>query len=96
MCIVDSLFVWACDVLRCVACDGCVWFSFVFRRETVLFSRRAAKINSVLCSCFAAQYVFLWPKFFPATPMLYAPQFDSRVVCYPTDQRYALRFGFGF
>ncbi len=60
-------------------------FSFVFRRDTGLFNRRTSKINSVLCSCFATQYVFLWSTYFPTLPLQYAPQFDSRVVVYPTD-----------
>lgn len=29
-------------------------------------------------------FVFFWPKHFPDTPLLYPPNFDARIVSYPT------------
>lgn len=31
-------------------------------------------------------FVFFWPKHFPDTPLLYPPNFDARVVSYPSAQ----------
>lgn len=45
------------------------------------------------CSCLvcrpvysvsATSFVFFWPKHFPDTPLLYPPNFDARIVSYPT------------
>nr|ACO15695.1 Probable tRNAHis guanylyltransferase [Caligus clemensi] len=60
-------------------------YSFVFRRNTNLYSRRSAKIATNVTSLFAANYVYLWPQFFPDKPLKVAPSFDGRCVCYPTD-----------
>lgn len=46
--------------------------------------RRASKLVSLVTSCFTANYVMLWPRFF-STPLQSAPMFDGRAVCYPTD-----------
>lgn len=32
----------------------------------------------------ATSFVFFWPKHFPDTPLLYPPNFDARIVSYPT------------
>nr|ACO10979.1 Probable tRNAHis guanylyltransferase [Caligus rogercresseyi] len=61
-------------------------YSFVFRRNTNLYSRRASKIVTNVTSLFAANYVYLWPELFPDTKLKYAPSFDGRCVTYPTDQ----------
>ncbi|KAH8154236.1 uncharacterized protein LAJ45_02004 [Morchella importuna] len=59
-------------------------FSFVLRRETTLFERREAKLVTTVCSSFTSWYVFLWPQFFPETPLVPPlPSFDGRAVCYP-------------
>ncbi|TPP58513.1 tRNA(His) guanylyltransferase [Fasciola gigantica] len=60
-------------------------YSFVFRRSTETFNRRASKLSSTVVSLFASSYVFEWPNFFPETQLLYPPAFDSRVVLYPTN-----------
>lgn len=31
-------------------------------------------------------FVFFWPKHFPDTPLLYPPNFDARVIPYPSTQ----------
>ncbi|CAL8069911.1 unnamed protein product [Calicophoron daubneyi] len=61
-------------------------FSFVFRRSTEEFNRRASKLSSTVVSLFASSYVFEWPNFMPDVKLLYPPAFDSRVVLYPTNQ----------
>ncbi|KAI8070060.1 histidine tRNA 5'-guanylyltransferase [Gongronella butleri] len=60
-------------------------YSFVFPKSCNLYSRRASKILSMVCSIFSANYVMAWSQFFDE-PLLYAPSFDSRAVCYPSDQ----------
>jgi tRNA(His) guanylyltransferase len=60
-------------------------FSFVFRRSTTLYGRRAAKLCSYVVSLFSAAFVFHWPGCFGSdTPLRYPPFFDARAVCYPT------------
>ncbi|GBG28065.1 tRNAHis guanylyltransferase [Hondaea fermentalgiana] len=61
-------------------------FSFVFRRDAVVFKRRKAKILSLLVSLFSSAYVFHWATFFPQTLLQGPPQFDARIVLYPTDK----------
>ncbi|KAF2435585.1 tRNAHis guanylyltransferase [Tothia fuscella] len=61
-------------------------YSFVYHKDTTLFERRAAKLTSTIVSTFTSYYVFLWPQYFPDTPLLLGmmPTFDGRAVCYPT------------
>eukprot|EP00041_Stephanoeca_diplocostata_P037289 m.1402188 g.1402188 ORF g.1402188 m.1402188 type:complete len:281 (-) comp25009_c0_seq46:118-960(-) len=64
-------------------------YSFVFRKETMLFNRRTNKILSSVVSFFTANYVLNWPKFMVdsegnSEQLIYPPQFDGRVVCYPS------------
>ena len=61
-------------------------YSFVFRRQTDLYGRRAAKITTNIVSLFASAYVFKWNTFFPLTELKYPPAFDARVVLYPTNE----------
>ncbi|CAH8626403.1 unnamed protein product [Dicrocoelium dendriticum] len=61
-------------------------FSFVFRRSTIEFNRRASKLSSTVVSLFASSYVLAWSDYLPDTKLLYPPSFDSRVVLYPTNQ----------
>ncbi|XP_019860531.1 PREDICTED: probable tRNA(His) guanylyltransferase isoform X1 [Amphimedon queenslandica] len=58
-------------------------FSFIFKRSTNLFGRRASKLLSTVVSLFSASYVFYWSQFMK-TPLLYPPAFDSRIVLYPS------------
>eukprot|EP00116_Pleurobrachia_bachei_P008513 sb/3468775/ len=60
-------------------------FSFVFKRTSTLYSRRASKIISTVCSMFTGQYVFNWSKFC-STPLKSPPSFDGRVILYPTER----------
>ncbi|KAL7064621.1 hypothetical protein AAHC03_05729 [Spirometra sp. Aus1] len=60
-------------------------FSFVFRRSTTAFNRRANKLMTTVVSLFASSYVFEWPKYMKDVALLYPPAFDARVVLYPSD-----------
>ncbi|XP_070541540.1 probable tRNA(His) guanylyltransferase isoform X2 [Ptychodera flava] len=61
-------------------------YSFVFRRNTTQFSRRASKLMTNIVSQFASCFVFNWSKFFRGKELKYPPAFDCRVVLYPTNQ----------
>ncbi|KAG8004179.1 putative tRNA(His) guanylyltransferase [Nibea albiflora] len=61
-------------------------FSFVFKRTTTLFKRRASKLMTHVASQFSSSYVFYWKEFFGEQPLLYPPGFDGRVVLYPTNR----------
>ncbi|KAH8813570.1 tRNAHis guanylyltransferase-domain-containing protein [Flagelloscypha sp. PMI_526] len=58
-------------------------FSFLFRKSTVLYKRRHAKILSTVTSLFTSAYVFHWGSYFPEQNLLYPPSFDGRIVLYP-------------
>ncbi|AGO10483.1 AaceriABR031Cp [[Ashbya] aceris (nom. inval.)] len=60
-------------------------YSFILRKDSTLFKRRRDKLSTLFVSLFTAQYVTLWPKFFPEQPLNHKrlPFFDSRCVCYP-------------
>lgn len=60
-------------------------YSFVLRKTSTLYQRRASKLISVVVSLFSASYVMLWPTYMAEKPLNYAPTFDGRTVCYPTD-----------
>ncbi|XP_043983907.1 probable tRNA(His) guanylyltransferase isoform X2 [Gambusia affinis] len=61
-------------------------FSFVFKRTTTWFKRRASKLMTHVASQFSSSYVFYWKEFFGEQPLLYPPGFDGRVVLYPTNR----------
>ncbi|KAI9264882.1 Thg1 C terminal domain-containing protein [Phascolomyces articulosus] len=61
-------------------------YSFVFPKSCNLYSRRASKISSTIASLFAANYAMRWHEYFPTVTLKYPACFDSRVVCYPSDQ----------
>ncbi len=61
-------------------------YSFVFRKNTQLYSRRSFKLATNIASLFAAAYVMKWGEFFPETPLQYPPAFDARTVLYPTNR----------
>ena len=60
-------------------------YSFVLRRDSVLYSRRASKLSTSISSSFSSFFVFYWREYFPDTPLQYPPSFDGRCVCYSTD-----------
>lgn len=69
----------------CVAYGQSDEFSFVFRRDSEMYKRRASKLMTYVSSLFTSSYVFHWPQFFDV-PLKYPPCFDGRVVLYPTTQ----------
>lgn len=60
-------------------------YSFILKKNTELYKRRRDKISTLFVSFFTAQYVSLWPKFFPGVELhvKHLPFFDSRCVIYP-------------
>lgn len=61
-------------------------YSFVFKKPTTLYKRRAAKLLTTINSKFSSSYVFYWKNFFGEEPLKYPPTFDGRVVLYPSDE----------
>lgn len=61
-------------------------YSFILRKDSILYNRRSCKIMSHLNSLFSSSYVYFWPQFFKNEKLKYPPSFDSRVVVYPSDE----------
>ncbi|XP_039340709.1 probable tRNA(His) guanylyltransferase isoform X2 [Mauremys reevesii] len=61
-------------------------YSFVFKKKSNWFKRRASKFMTHVVSQFASSYVFYWKDYFKDQPLLYPPGFDGRVVLYPSNQ----------
>ncbi|KAM6999973.1 putative tRNA(His) guanylyltransferase [Tautogolabrus adspersus] len=61
-------------------------FSFVFKRTSTWFKRRASKLMTNVASQFSSAYVFYWKDYFGEQPLLYPPGFDGRVVLYPSNR----------
>ena len=59
-------------------------YSFVFRPDTGVYSRRRDKIVTNIVSLFASSYVFHWTEYFPDKKLIYPPSFDGRAVLYPS------------
>ncbi|CAA7058592.1 unnamed protein product [Microthlaspi erraticum] len=55
-------------------------YSFVFKKTSRFYQRRASKILSLVASFFAAVYVTKWKDYFPQRKLEYAPSFSSKVV----------------
>jgi len=70
----------------CLAFGQSDEYSFVFRKDTNLFNRRASKLMTTVNSLFASSFVFHWTGFFGPIRLQYPPTFDARVVMYPTDK----------
>lgn len=61
-------------------------YSFILRKDSLLYNRRSCKISSYINSLFSSSYVFYWHHYFKDQKLKYPPSFDSRVILYPTDQ----------
>lgn len=61
-------------------------YSFIFKKETTLYKRRAAKLLTTINSKFSSSYVFYWNKFFGEDELKYPPTFDGRIILYPSEQ----------
>ncbi|XP_063043842.1 probable tRNA(His) guanylyltransferase [Engraulis encrasicolus] len=70
----------------CIAYGQSDEFSFVFKRSTNLFRRRASKLMTHVASQFSSSFVFYWAEYFTQQPLLYPPSFDGRVVLYPSNR----------
>ncbi|KAJ0524147.1 putative tRNA(His) guanylyltransferase [Helianthus annuus] len=55
-------------------------YSFVFKKETKFYQRRASKILSLIVSLFTSLYV----ECFPHEEMRFTPSFKSRIICCPS------------
>ena len=44
----------------------------------------SCRFFSPCVSLLVHSFVFFWPKHFPDTPLLYPPNFDARIVSYPS------------
>ncbi|CAH0725916.1 unnamed protein product, partial [Brenthis ino] len=61
-------------------------YSFIFKKKSNLYKRRAAKLLTTINSKFSSSYVFYWNKFFDQENLRYPPSFDGRIVLYPSDE----------
>jgi len=61
-------------------------YSFVFRKDSGIYSRRGSKLITNIASLFASSYVFHWSEFFPDKKLKYPPCFDGRAVLYPSEK----------
>lgn len=61
-------------------------YSFVFRKDALLYNRRTVKVLTYVNSLFTSSYVFHWNKYFHEVSLKYPPSFDARVVLYPSDE----------
>lgn len=61
-------------------------YSFIFRKDCQIYSRRSSKLITNISSLFASSYVFNWPTFFQDKPLKYPPCFDGRAVLYPSER----------
>ncbi|CAG4944495.1 unnamed protein product [Colias eurytheme] len=70
----------------CIAFGQSDEYSFIFKKNTTLYKRRAAKLLTTINSKFSSSYVFYWTKFFGEEPLKYPPAFDGRIVLYPSNE----------
>ncbi|KAK4485986.1 hypothetical protein RD792_008641 [Penstemon davidsonii] len=67
-----------------VRVDGRDFRSFVLKKGTKFYHRRASKILSLIVSFFTTIYVTKWKELFPQKDLIYAPSFQSRISCCAT------------
>ncbi|KAG4146674.1 hypothetical protein ERO13_D05G173400v2 [Gossypium hirsutum] len=61
-------------------------YSFVLKKDSQLYQRRASKIVSAIVSFFSSMYVMKWKDVFRKKELKYPPSFDGRAVCYPSNE----------
>lgn len=61
-------------------------YSFVFKRSSTMYERRASKLVSLVTSCFTGNYVRQWPEVMAGQELQSTPVFDGRAVLYPSDR----------
>uniref|UniRef100_A0A2P2JXM4 tRNA(His) guanylyltransferase n=1 Tax=Rhizophora mucronata TaxID=61149 RepID=A0A2P2JXM4_RHIMU len=55
-------------------------YSFVFKKTTKFYQRRASKVLSLIVSLFTSMYVTRWKEFFPQKELGFPPSFRGRVI----------------
>ncbi|XP_058186038.1 tRNA(His) guanylyltransferase 2-like isoform X1 [Rhododendron vialii] len=55
-------------------------YSFVFKKKSAFYKRRASKILSVVVSLFSSVYVTKWKDYFPQMELRFPPSFQSRII----------------
>ncbi|XP_031124627.1 tRNA(His) guanylyltransferase 1-like isoform X1 [Ipomoea triloba] len=61
-------------------------YSFVLKKDSLLYERHASEIVSAIVSLFSCIYMMKWKEFFPQKDLKYPPYFDGRSVCYPSSK----------
>lgn len=56
-------------------------YSFVFKKTSTFYRRRASKVCSLVVSFFSAEYVLKWKESFPCKELRHAPSFRGQVIC---------------
>ena len=60
---------------------------FLYKQVSENKTDKSSKLVTTVVSTFSSYYVYLWPQFFPETPLTTPlPSFDGRVVMYPSVQ----------
>ncbi|XP_038707365.1 tRNA(His) guanylyltransferase 2-like isoform X1 [Tripterygium wilfordii] len=59
-------------------------YSFVFKKTTKFYQRRASKVLSLVVSFFASVYATKWKEFFPKVELRNPPSFHARTICFAT------------
>ncbi|CAI0556151.1 unnamed protein product [Linum tenue] len=55
-------------------------YSFVFKKKSKFYERRASKILSLVTSCFTSVFVDKWKEFFSERELKFPPSFSGRVI----------------
>ncbi|CAN6555572.1 unnamed protein product [Malus baccata var. baccata] len=55
-------------------------YSFVFKKTSKFYQRRASKVGTIIVSFFSSVYVMKWRQFFPHKELMYPPSFHARVI----------------
>ncbi|KAK9949860.1 hypothetical protein M0R45_005371 [Rubus argutus] len=55
-------------------------YSFVFKKASKFYQRRASKVESIIVSFFSSVYVTKWREFFPQKELRYPPSFHAKVI----------------
>ncbi|XP_024030765.1 tRNA(His) guanylyltransferase 1 [Morus notabilis] len=61
-------------------------YSFIVKKDSQFYQRRASDIVTTVASFFASMYVINWQEFFQQKELKYLPSFDGRAVCYPSSE----------
>ncbi|KAG5611842.1 hypothetical protein H5410_023123 [Solanum commersonii] len=61
-------------------------YSFVLKKDSLLYQRWSSEIVSAVVSLFSSMYVMKWKEFFPEKEFKEPPYFDGRSVCYPSTE----------